>query len=259
MSQLPDHNRLFYMKFPNGQSAQAVRVVADAKAAIVYRLLGFKEACPAIFVSGGASKMSKTDKKRTEEIIKGIAQFAEERKAVIIDGGTESGIMKMVGDTRGSVGYQFPLIGVSPFGKVSYPGYENPGQEAFLEDSHSHFVLVDGDEWGVESQMIVALTHAIAGNGKKPALGILINGGEIAMQEVYLASTKRQKMPMIVLEGSGRAADEISSAFRTGKANHNLIQAILDGGDILLVGTAEGPEAMRLNLKRKFEGHVPKE
>lgn len=259
MSELPVHNKPFDMQFENGQSAHAVRVVADAKAAIVYRLLGFKDPCPAIFVSGGASKMSETDRKRTEEIIKGIVLFAEERKAIIIDGGTESGIMKMIGDTRGAVGYQFPLIGVSPLGKVSYPGYKNPNEEAFLEDSHSHFVLVDGDEWGVESRMIVALTHAITGNGKKPAVGILINGGQIAMQEVYLASTRRQKMPMIVLEGSGRAADEISTAFRTGKANRSLIQEILAGGDIVLVGTAEGPAAMRVNLMRKFERHEPKE
>ena len=259
MSQLPDHNKPFAMKFPNGQTAHAVRVVADANAAIVYHLLGFKEASPAIFVSGGASKMSQKDKKRTKEIIEGIALFAEERQAVIIDGGTESGIMKLIGDTRGKVGYQFPLIGVSPLGKVSYPGYQNPHEEAFLEDRHSHFVLVDGDQWGVESKLIVSLAHAIAGNGQKPAVGILINGGQIAMQEVYLATTRRQKIPMIVLEGSGRAADEISTAFRAGQANHSLLQAILSGGDIVLVGTAEGPAAMRLNLMRKFERHQSKE
>jgi hypothetical protein len=259
MSQLPDPNKPFDMQFENGQSAHAVRVVANARAAVVCRLLGFKEPSPAIFVSGGASKMSRKDRKHTKEIIEGIAQFAEEHKAVIIDGGTESGIMKMVGDTRGKLGYRFPLIGVSPLGKVSYPGYENPNQEAFLEDSHSHFVLVDGDEWGVESKMIVALTQAIAGKDKKPSVGILINGGKVAMQEVYLASTRRQKMPMIVVEGSGRAADEISTAFRTGKADHTLLQAILSGGDIVLVGTVEGPAAIRLNLMQKFESHQPKE
>ena len=73
------------------------------------------------------------------------------------------------------------------------------------------------------------------------------------MQEVYLATTHERKMSIIVLEGSGRAADDISTAFRTGKANQKILQAILAGGDIQLVGTIEGPDAMRAKLVAKFQ------
>ena len=253
MNNLPPRDQLFDIIFPNQHTAKAIRVKQDADPEVIKTALGFNEIYPIIFITGGASAMSDRDKQLTQSIIESIAEFAEEQETVIIDGGTESGIMKMIGDTRGNQGYKFPLIGVSPMGKVSYPGYGNPNEEAFLEDSHSHFVLVEGETWGDESSMIVNLTHAISGHREKPAVGILINGGKIAMHEVYLATTTQNKLPMIVLDGSGRAADEISTAFRTGKTAQDILQAIIAGGDIQLVGTIEGPEAVRKKLAKKFE------
>lgn len=253
MNQLPEPNKPFDIRFDNGQVARTLYTVSDANADIVYRSFGFRETAPAIFIIGGAALMTERDQQLTQEMIEAVTQFAEERGAIVIDGGTESGIMKMVGDTRHKLGLTFPLIGVSPAGRVSYPGYKNPAEEAVLEDSHSHFVLVDGDEWGVESRMIIALTEAVCGHGEKPAVGILVNGGQIAMREVYLASTAERTIPVIVVEGSGRAADEISTAIRTGaKSGQTIMRAIIKGGDIQLVGTVEGAPAIRLKLVQKF-------
>jgi len=72
------------------------------------------------------------------------------------------------------------------------------------------------------------------------------------MKEIYLASTGDMKFPILILEGSGRAADEISTAFRTGRTNRAILKAILAGGDISLVPTLEGPEGMRKKLIEKF-------
>jgi hypothetical protein len=251
MASLPKHDEIFTVQFENGHTAQAVRVRHDADSQAVLRTLGFAGHSPVIFISGGAGAMSDEDKRLTRNIIQGLVAFADEHNIVVIDGGTESGIMKMIGDTRHELGLTFPLIGVSPLGRVAWPGYDNPQQQAFLEDNHSHFVIVDGEEWGAESTMIVRLTYALAGPDK-PSVGVLINGGKIAMQEVYLATSTHRKMPIIVLEGSGRAADEISTAFRTGKSTQRVLKAILSGGDIQLVGTVEGPPAMRKKLEAKF-------
>lgn len=249
---LPTHNTVFNITFDNGQYAKAIRVKQDTKTDIIKKLLGFSEAMACIFISGGAGLMSDEDKKRVQEIMDAVAKFAQEHKAVIIDGGTESGVMQMIGDSRQRAGHTFPLIGVTPLNKISYPGYKNPKEEAFLEDSHSHFVLVDGHNWGDESDLIVRLTHDMGHEGKLPAVGILINGGQIAMHEVYLASTTDMKMPMIILEGSGRAADEISTAFRTGKTQRNILRAILNGGEIVLVAVSEGAEAVQDKLEEHF-------
>ena len=250
---LPALNQCFDMTFANKHTAHAVRVPKENNAAQVLKTLGFTEPKPCLFVSGGASYMSAEDRKRVEEILSGVGEFIEEIGGVIIDGGTEAGVMQMVGEARMKGQFTFPLIGVSPLGKVSYPGYKNPHEEAFLEDNHSHFVLVDGDAWGDESQTIVNLTYAICNKRQLPSAGILINGGVIAMHEIYLASTTELKLPILVLEGSGRTADEISTAFRTGDTNRGILRAILAGGDIQIIAANEGMDVVRKKLAERFK------
>lgn len=247
---LHTHDIRFRITFPNSNVAEAVRVRTNTDPKAVLALLNIKAAAPTIFVTGGAAYMSEEDTIRTREIIESVVDFAAEHQAIVIDGGTESGVMQMVGDARRKGNYHFPLIGVSPYGKIAYPGHDNPAADAQLEDSHSHFVLVDGEDWGAESEMIVGLTKAASGFATFPAIGILINGGKIARQEVFLAVSK--EIPMLILEGSGRLADEIATAFKTGKASQRILQAILGGGDIQLVSTEEGPGAMRTKLESRF-------
>ncbi len=249
---MPTYYRRFTMRFDNGHTASALHVPEDPDPTLILDNLRMTDTRPTIFITGGASLMSPEDIKRTNDIIKAVAEFAHQHHITILDGGTESGVMQMIGDARRNFAYSFDLVGVSPLGKVSYPGYKNPNEEGFLEDSHSHFVLVDATTWGDESRTLLTLTRTLSGNGTHPAVGILINGGTIAKQEVYLAATREYHLPMLVLEGSGRAADDIANAFKTGRANQRILQAILAGGDIQLVATHEGPEAMRAKLKQRF-------
>jgi hypothetical protein len=247
----PARNSQFTITFDTGHTARAVCVSQNADPLWIAEKFGLTAHQPAIFISGGASYMTPEDQERTTQMIDAVADFAQEHSAVIITGGTESGVMQLIGDMRLRKHYRFPLIGVAPLGKIAYPGHANPNKEADLEDSHSHFVLVIGDEWGDESAMIVRLTHSIAG-GIQPSVGILVNGGKIARNEVYLATTQQLKLPMLVLEGSGRFADELATAARTGQTNQRILQAILAGGDIHLVATVEGPEKMREKLAEVF-------
>ncbi|MFN8373399.1 MAG: hypothetical protein U0694_11065 [Anaerolineae bacterium] len=224
----------------------------NCEPAALKEALGFTEPRPAIFISGGASGMSERDVQMTKQIVaNGIARFAQEQNVVVIDGGTESGVMKMIGDARRDAGYTFPLIGIAPLAKVDYPGHENLNKEASLENGHSHFVLVDGKEWGDESETIVNLAHAISGGGKMKALGIVINGGKITRQDVYLATSKERNLPILVLEGSGRFADELATAHKSGQTSEKMIKAILRG-DIQLVSTSDGPQGIYAKLIQHF-------
>jgi hypothetical protein len=251
-NQLPPQNIPYRISFPNGESAVAIRVATDCDPNLVLRAFRFSHLYPAIFISGGAGGMSEEDIHRIHHIMAEVARFAQEQGACIVDGGTESGVMQMIGDARLQAKHTFPLIGVAPIHKIAYPGFANPEEEAQLEDSHTHFVLVDGDDWGDESAVILRLTRTISGKGKLPALGILINGGRVALHDVYMASTAELKLPMLILEGSGRAADEISTAFRTGRTQRDILKAILAGGDIELVAADEGPGAIRQKLAARF-------
>lgn len=244
----------FTINFRDGHQAIATHIAPQGDAKAVCEILKLESPRPAIFISGGASNMSTTDIQRTQAIMEnGIAKFAEEHGITVIDGGTEAGVMAMIGEARHKHAYQFPLIGVAPNEKIAYPGKPNDHKDADLDDGHSHFVLVEADDWGEESQMIVNLTRAISNYGDRPACGILINGGRIAEHDVYIATAKgKHRIPMLILEGSGRAADDIATAFRTGKTNRAIIQAIIAGGAITLVGLVEGPEAMYKQLKKHF-------
>lgn len=252
MNKRPALHQRFTIQFESGQSAEAVLIAPEDDPVIPVQMFGFTEPRPAIFVSGGASDMSEDDKRLIETMIDRVAQYAQERNAIIIDGGTEAGIMEIIGATRDRHAFGFPLIGVSPIGKVSYPGYKNSGEEATLEDNHTHFVLVDSEEWGDESAVILHLAHTLCGDGALPSVGILVNGGKIALHDVFLGTTSEHKMPFIVLEGSGRAADAISTAFRSGKTTQKIVQAILKGGDIRLVATIEGPDVLQKTLDEIF-------
>ncbi|GAB4526823.1 MAG: hypothetical protein OHK0046_43960 [Anaerolineae bacterium] len=252
MTNLPAHLVGFNIQFANHNRARAVRVRHDHDVALALRALGLSELYPTIFLSGGASNMSDNDRRLVEIMVATIAEFAEQQEAIIVDGGTEAGIMNMIGEVRQERRYRFPLLGISPLGKISFPGYHNKMSDATLEDSHSHFILVDGDEWGMESEFILSTVSVLRGEDRLPGIGILVNGGKIAMQEVYLASTTTRRLPVIILEGSGRLADEISTAIRTGTASQLIIQAIVQGGDIQLVSTTDGPEKLRARLIQKF-------
>src|SRR6185295_9926627 len=79
---------------------------------------------------------------------------------VIIDGGTHAGIMALMGDGVAGRGYRTELIGVAPANKVTYPESKSTA-ETPLEPNHSHFVLVEGNEWGSETAMLFSLANAL--------------------------------------------------------------------------------------------------
>jgi hypothetical protein len=214
---------------------------------------------PAIFITGGAGNMSAQDKQLTRDIFdKGIAPFAEKYQAVVIDGATESGVIEMMAYARKKGRYTFPLIGIAPYSQVVYNQRENPDGYP-LCPGHSHFAFVTGDGYGAESEMIISMTHQLAGghlNSPKrvaPAVGILINGGQIARSEADMATTDALKLPLVVLEGSGRFADELATASRTGESSQPLLRAIIARADITLVGTSHGAGVMRATLQAIFD------
>jgi len=256
---MPENDGSFLIHLPNGQYAPALKLDANADPRIVIDTFGLITPRPTIFITGGAGGMSAEDVERTREIMeKGVAAFAQANGITVIDGGTEAGVMQMIGEARQKNGYTFPLIGCAPVGRVSFPGWNDTGNvdkndpPAELQDGHSHFVLVKSNQWGGESQMIVNLTRAIASRSR-PMIGILINGGMISTQDVYLATTQGDnRIPILVLDGSGRAADHISTAFKTQRSDNTLIRAIIQGGDIRLTTLEEGVAGLTERLNRHF-------
>lgn len=247
----------FLISFSSQQYAPALRVQPTQDPQEVIDVFGLRHPRPTIFITGGAGGMSDEDIARTRRVMEeGIAHFAHQHSITVIDGGTESGVMQMIGEARQKHHYKFPLIGIAPLDKVSYPGWQGRASEAELQKGHTHFVLVNSDEWGGESQMIINLTRAISGN-ERPCLGILINGGKIAEHDIYLATTQgRNSIPILVLDGSGRTADRVSTALKTKAAENAIIRAIVQGGDIRLAPLSEGVPGVLKQLERAFSATI---
>jgi hypothetical protein len=94
---------------------------------------------------------------------------------------------------------------------VNWPGQpaDRPASEDRfpLEAHHSHFVLVPGQNWGDESKSLADVGTAIAAT--HPSLTILLNGGNIAKQDI--AHSLEAGRPVLVLSGTGRYADELAT------------------------------------------------
>lgn len=202
------------IEFPNGNRAKMLVVSDGANATEIVQALGLDKSKALIVLLGGAKGLDDTNdaelKSRLVQLFtRGIARAATEG-VTIIDGGTDSGVMAMMGQGVAAQGRKARLLGVAPEGKAVYP--EGPDRSAVadsapLEPNHSYFVLVKSDAWGGESKMLAALAQEI-GNGI-PAVTILVGGGDISKQD--LLYSVRQRWPIIAVQGSGNLADQVAT------------------------------------------------
>ncbi len=196
--------------FSNGQTAFAVQVDDFVNLSAALHDLGFQGSRPLLVLVGGASKVSAADLTRLRLLfVEVIAPLAEELNAYIVDGGTDAGVMKMMGQARSEINATFPLIGVAPIGTVILPNTNSTSLDAeALEPHHTHFVIVPGSNWSDGSPWLARVATILA--NKAPSVTLLINGGEIALVDVM--ENLKVGRPVVVIAGSGRLADEIAFA-----------------------------------------------
>lgn len=222
--------------FPNGNRSQSVTVSADAPPDEILSSLGIKQPNALILILGGASGLDESLKPRLLALFsRSIACAAIETGAVIMDGGTKAGVMELMGQAVADRGRKSILLGVAPSGKVTYPQGPADGSikdGAPLDPDHSHFVLVESEEWGGETGMMFKVAKALSRG--IPVVTILVNGGNISRKEILLSV--RHGWPLIVLEGSGNLADEIakSKKQKPGLIQDPVIAEIIEEGEIHL-------------------------
>jgi hypothetical protein len=158
---------------------------------------------------GGAGGMSDDDVRALGIVLRqAVVPVVEDRGAAVVDGGTDSGVMRSIGRARADTGASFPLVGVAAAGTVVIPGGEPPIHDAAeLEPHHTHIVLVPGRAWGTESPWLGRVADVLA--DARPSVTLLVNGGEIAYDDV-IGSLDRGR-PVVVLAGTGRTADAIAA------------------------------------------------
>jgi hypothetical protein len=235
--------------FENGNRAVVITAPCDASTKAILKALDVTQPHALIMVFGGAKGLDDSRKAHLAELfIDAIAPAATELGALVIDGGTQSGVMAMMGEAFARDGRRSQLLGIAPAGKVTYPGRPSNADiedGVPLEPNHSHFVLVESNEWGGETTKMLELACAF----NTPILAILVNGGAIAADEAL--QSVRNGWPLLVVEGSGRFADELSAAVRDGQsAKSTKVGEIARSGLVTLFRVEDRAEKLRDELRR---------
>jgi len=184
-----------------GVNTRAVNISEDKEIQEALIQLEIPHPLPVIVLVGGAGGIGWWDKFPMGKAIRIIARLAEETGSVVVDGGTQAGIMKEIGRQRNRNKFSFPLIGVV-FDSLLMQ--EEP--QSILDPNHTHFFLIPGEDWGDESAWISKIGTAIAGD--KKSITILVNGGQISRTDVGYSILEDR--PTFVMRGTGRMADEIT-------------------------------------------------
>ena len=212
----------FVHTFPNKEVASAIRIHSSAEIPRALDALHVQYPSPTLVLVGGAGGI-KSGEESYRLFVDALAPLAQAMNLVVIDGGTDIGIMQLMGRARSEIAATFPLVGVAAAGTIalSEAFLARPNNE-LLEPHHSHFVLVPGSHWGDESPWIAQIANVVAGN--LPSLTLLINGGDVAWRDV-LQSVKA-KRPVIVVADSGRTADELVEAMHGGESDKRARQLV---------------------------------
>jgi hypothetical protein len=173
---------------------------------------------------------------------------AAELGVLIIDGGTQSGIMAIMGEAVAQHPGTCQLLGIAPKGKITNPeiaGATAVADGAPLEPNHAHFVLVESADWGDETPKMLELARAF----NAPIVAILVNGGAIAADEAL--QSVRNGWRLLVIEGSGRFADELSAAIRDGPSPKSAeITEITCSGRVTLFPFDQPTKTLEIQLRQ---------
>jgi len=235
--------------------AKYIRVSHDTDPEMAVRLLckEWKLDLPKLLISvTGGAKNFVLHPKLKQVLRKGLLKAAETTGAWIITGGTNTGVMRHVGEAvRGhtvmSRGAQFKdnaqqvhLIGIATWGIVDHRKILVGNQEvvpyhvtsstlsqgACLDNNHTHFILVDDgtiNKYGGEISFRASLENCISRKKMEkscerthgvPVVLLVLEGGPNTIRTVLESVTRNPAVPVVVAEGSGRAADILAYAHR---------------------------------------------
>ncbi|NXY70059.1 TRPM7 protein, partial [Glareola pratincola] len=226
------------MKFPFFLTLNYVRLSYDTKPEAILQLMlkEWQMELPKLVISvhGGMQKFELHP--RIKQLLgKGLIKAAVTTGAWIITGGVNTGVAKHVGDalrehaSRSS--RKICTIGIAPWGVIEnrndlvgrdvvapYQTLLNPLSKLnVLNNLHSHFILVDDGTVGkygaevklrreLEKTINLQRIHARIGQGV-PVVALVFEGGPNVILTVLDFLQESPPVPVVVCEGTGRAAD----------------------------------------------------
>ena len=235
-----------------------VRVPVTADPATLDAMLqqaGIPIGRPVVVLVGGADGLTAGEADACEStFVSSLVPVLEQLSAVLVDGGTDSGVMRLAGRARRQVGARSPHVGVVAVGTVRWPGDHRAAAERArhgqrrgdLDPDHTHVVAVPGDRWGDEGPWIAVVAGAVSGAAS--SVTVLANGGDIAYEDVRRSLDNGR--PVLVLGWTGRAAEQIAIAVKGGPADPRAVA--LAGSPLVML--ADDPGTFRSTLVSLLNG-----
>jgi SLOG in TRPM, prokaryote len=233
--------------FPGGRSALAVLAPASVSGEDAAAALGLQTPRALVVLNGSTDELppglTATLRRALSD---GLARVVSDERLTVVTGGTDAGVFAIFGEALADR-RTAPCVGVAPANAVSWPGRDDaeagsaPWDDLVpLEPHHSHFLLVEGSEWGAETDALIELSETLAAG--RPSIVILAGGGEGAKREV-LEQVRRGRQ-VLALAGTGRFADELVSAERSGEAIDAATAEVAASGSVTVLGAVEPPASL---------------
>lgn len=205
------------IRFDDRRTALLARATAPEDLADALARLGFAPPRPVLVLVGAANGLEAGPTPHLAGLFRDqVAALCTRLGALVIDGGTDAGVMALMGRARAATGSAFPLLGIAAAGTVRLPGESQDAASgrAALEPNHSHFLLVPGERWGDEASWISRAATVLAGSAGSATL--VAGGGRVTAIDVE--QSLRDGRRTLVLAGSGGTADRIAAKADTGAA-----------------------------------------
>ncbi|XP_011703742.1 PREDICTED: transient receptor potential cation channel trpm isoform X2 [Wasmannia auropunctata] len=226
---------------PHPTKAQYVRLAHDTRPEPIVQLLcrEWNLGLPKLLITvhGGRSNFE-LQASLKKVLRKGLLKAAKTTGAWIFTGGTNTGVTRQVGDAllleRSQRQGRVVSIGIAPWGildkshelvgrggEVSYDCVSSPWTKyTVLNNRHAYFLLVDngtGGRYGAEIVLRRRLEKYISNlklqpytHSSIPVVALVIEGGTNTIRAVLEYVTDDPPVPVVVCDGSGRAADLIA-------------------------------------------------
>lgn len=223
-----DHLRVLRIDHPQAAAAELLR-------------LGVPIAAPTVALVGGAASLDEAAQAAIRPLfLQGLVPAVERLAATVIDGGTDSGVMRLIGEARAAGGAGFPLIGVAPMGRVALTDGPPGADTAVPEPHHSHLVLVPGDRWGDESPWLAEVVSVLAAGS--PSVTVSVGGGPITIED--LENSVAVGRPIVLLGGTGGTTDAVVAAV-AGATTDPRLRRLAGSGSFHVVHVGDGAAALQ--------------
>jgi SLOG in TRPM, prokaryote/Protein of unknown function (DUF4231) len=219
-----------------------VRATRTTPASQVVQELELPPVHGVVVLNGGTIELDAERGDRLRALLgDGLAAVVAQDRLTVLTGGTQAGVFALFGAALGDDS-TVASVGVAPEARVTWPGRVDAGDDAVpLEQHHSRFVLVDGDEWGDETGMMLRLAAALAAD--VPSLAVLAGGGNVAKRE--LLGHVRAGRDVVALAGSGRLADDVAAAIAGSSSHDPEVREAAASGRVIVFDAAGRPDELR--------------